>query len=186
MTYREFAELVEGAVFRLREEGLRPGHRLAVAMHNCLDLAVALFACARGEFVMAGLNVRLRPTLMGIHARPLTGDPRAGSAGVPRRTAGGSRRGGDTPGRGAARRRPSDRAAPAMARAAPGALTGNRKPSRGAPELPVRRPKAAAGPALVAAGRGGGTRCHCHSGCATAARRPGQSAQHRPGVQTPR
>ncbi|MBW3601400.1 MAG: acyl--CoA ligase [Actinobacteria bacterium] len=61
VTYRELAELVEGAVERLREEGVRPGDRVAVALRNGLDLAVALFACARGGFVMVGLNVRLRP-----------------------------------------------------------------------------------------------------------------------------
>ncbi|MDP8977319.1 MAG: acyl--CoA ligase [Actinomycetota bacterium] len=58
--YREFAELVQGAVERLREEGVRPGDRVAVALPNGLHLAVALFACARGGFVMVGLNVRLR------------------------------------------------------------------------------------------------------------------------------
>jgi acyl-CoA synthetase (AMP-forming)/AMP-acid ligase II len=62
VTYAEFAELVEGAAERLTEEGVRPGERVAVAMHNSLDLAVALFACARGGFVLSGLNVRLRPT----------------------------------------------------------------------------------------------------------------------------
>jgi long-chain acyl-CoA synthetase len=62
VTYAEFAELVEGAVERLQQEGATPGDRIAVAMHNCLPLAVALFACARGGFVLAGLNVRLRPT----------------------------------------------------------------------------------------------------------------------------
>ncbi len=62
VTYGEFAELVEGAVERFGEAGVRRGDRVAVAMHNSLDLAVALFACARGGFVLAGLNVRLRPT----------------------------------------------------------------------------------------------------------------------------
>jgi acyl-CoA synthetase (AMP-forming)/AMP-acid ligase II len=60
LTYGEFAEAVEGAVERLREEGLQAGDRLAVAARNGLDLAVALFACARGGFVMVGLNLRLR------------------------------------------------------------------------------------------------------------------------------
>ncbi|MGH8907523.1 MAG: class I adenylate-forming enzyme family protein [Egibacteraceae bacterium] len=62
VTYAGFAELVEGAVERLEADGVHPGDRIAVAMHNSLDLAVALFACARGGFVLAGLNVRLRPT----------------------------------------------------------------------------------------------------------------------------
>ena len=60
LTYAEVAEVVEGAVERLRAEGLAPGDRLAVAARNSLDLAVALFACARGGFVMVGLNLRLR------------------------------------------------------------------------------------------------------------------------------
>lgn len=58
--YGTFARLVEGAVNRLGAEGMRPGDRLAVALPNSLDLAVALFACARGGFVMVGLNVRLQ------------------------------------------------------------------------------------------------------------------------------
>ncbi|CAN5763747.1 long-chain fatty acid--CoA ligase [soil metagenome] len=59
-SYTDLGELVEGAVARLREEGLRPGDRLAIAARNGIDLAVALLACARGGFVMVGLNVRLR------------------------------------------------------------------------------------------------------------------------------
>jgi acyl-CoA synthetase (AMP-forming)/AMP-acid ligase II len=60
VTYAEFAELVEGAAVRLQAEGLAPGDALGVALRNSLELAVALFACARGRFVMVGLNVRLR------------------------------------------------------------------------------------------------------------------------------
>jgi len=65
VTYREFAELVEGAAGRLAEEGLRPGDRLAVAARNGLDLAVALWACARLGAVLVGLNVRLAPAQWG-------------------------------------------------------------------------------------------------------------------------
>lgn len=61
VTYREFAELVEGAVERLVEEGIGPGDRLAVAARNGLDLAVALWACARLGAILVGLNVRLAP-----------------------------------------------------------------------------------------------------------------------------
>ena len=61
VTYREFADLVEGAAGRLAEEGLRPGDRLAVAARNGLDMAVALWACARAGLVLVGLNVRLAP-----------------------------------------------------------------------------------------------------------------------------
>jgi long-chain acyl-CoA synthetase len=61
VSYREFAELVEGAVESLAEEGLGPGDRLAVAARNGLDLAVALWACARAGLILVGLNVRLAP-----------------------------------------------------------------------------------------------------------------------------
>jgi len=61
VTYREFAELVEGAAGRLAEEGIGPGDRLAVAARNGLDLAVALWACARLGVILVGLNVRLAP-----------------------------------------------------------------------------------------------------------------------------
>jgi acyl-CoA synthetase (AMP-forming)/AMP-acid ligase II len=73
VTYREFAELVEGAAERLAEEGLRPGDRLAVAARNGLDLAVGLWACARASLVLVGLNVRLAPAQWGYmldHAAP--------------------------------------------------------------------------------------------------------------------
>jgi long-chain acyl-CoA synthetase len=61
VTYAELAALVEGAVAALRAAGLAPGDRFAIAAPNSLDLAVALFAAARGRFVMVGLNTRLRP-----------------------------------------------------------------------------------------------------------------------------
>jgi len=65
VTYREFAELVEGACERLAEAGLRGGDRLAVAARNGLDLAVALFACARAGLILVGLNVKLAPAQWG-------------------------------------------------------------------------------------------------------------------------
>ncbi|HSH60608.1 MAG TPA: class I adenylate-forming enzyme family protein [Acidimicrobiales bacterium] len=61
VTYREFAELVEGAAERLAEEGIGAGDRLALAARNGLDLAVALWACARLGAILVGLNVRLAP-----------------------------------------------------------------------------------------------------------------------------
>jgi len=60
VTYAEFAELVEGAVRRLADEGLRPGDRLAVLLRNGLDIAVAIWACARGGYVFVGLPTSLR------------------------------------------------------------------------------------------------------------------------------
>ncbi len=73
VTYREFAELVEGAAERLAAEGLGRGDRLAVAARNSLDLAVALWACARLGAILVGLNVRLVPaqwTYMLAHSGP--------------------------------------------------------------------------------------------------------------------
>ena len=61
VTFGEFAELVEGAVERLSDEGVGAGHRLAVVGHNGLDLAVALFACARAGSVLVGLSTRAAP-----------------------------------------------------------------------------------------------------------------------------
>jgi long-chain acyl-CoA synthetase len=61
VTVAELAELVEGAVERLAEEGVGPGDRLAVVGHNGLDLAVALFACARVGAVLVGLSTRAAP-----------------------------------------------------------------------------------------------------------------------------
>jgi acyl-CoA synthetase (AMP-forming)/AMP-acid ligase II len=57
----EFAELVEGAVDRLAEEGVGAGNRLAVVGRNSLDLVVALFACARAGAVMVGMSTRMAP-----------------------------------------------------------------------------------------------------------------------------
>ncbi|MDP9005633.1 MAG: AMP-binding protein [Actinomycetota bacterium] len=61
VSFGEFAELVEGAAERLGEEGVRRGDRLAVVGHNGLDLAVALFACARAGCVLVGLSTRAAP-----------------------------------------------------------------------------------------------------------------------------
>ncbi|MGI9093582.1 MAG: class I adenylate-forming enzyme family protein [Mycobacteriales bacterium] len=61
-TYAEFAELVEGAAAHLAAEGMRPGDRLAVCARNGLDIAVAIWACARGGFVFAGLPTNLDAT----------------------------------------------------------------------------------------------------------------------------
>jgi long-chain acyl-CoA synthetase len=61
VTYAELADLVEGAVERLTEEGLVPGDRLAVCLRNGLDIVVAIWACARAGFVFVGLSTRLQP-----------------------------------------------------------------------------------------------------------------------------
>ncbi|MDQ6928057.1 MAG: AMP-binding protein [Actinomycetota bacterium] len=60
LTYKELAELVEGAASRLAEEGLVPGDRLAVCLRNGLDIVVAIWACARAGLVFVGLSTRLQ------------------------------------------------------------------------------------------------------------------------------
>ncbi len=62
VTYAELAELVEGAVERLAEEGLVPGDRLAVCLPNGLDIVVAIWAAARAGLIFVGLSTRLAPT----------------------------------------------------------------------------------------------------------------------------
>ncbi len=61
VTYAGFAGRVETAATSLRSRGLVPGDAVAVASGNTLDLAVLLFACARAQLVMVGLNTRLAP-----------------------------------------------------------------------------------------------------------------------------
>ena len=60
-SYRAFADFVEGAVATLQDWGAERGERVAVAADNCLEMAVALFACARGGFTMVGLSTDLQP-----------------------------------------------------------------------------------------------------------------------------
>jgi acyl-CoA synthetase (AMP-forming)/AMP-acid ligase II len=61
VTYAAFAALVDGAVQRLADEGLRPGDRLAVCLRNGLDITVAIWACARAGLLFVGLSTRLAP-----------------------------------------------------------------------------------------------------------------------------
>ncbi len=61
LTFVDLADLVEGAVERLAEEGIGRRDRLAVVGHNSMDLAVALFACARSGAVLVGLSTRMAP-----------------------------------------------------------------------------------------------------------------------------
>lgn len=73
VSYAEFAELAEGAAARLAAEGLRPGDRLAVCLPGGLDIAVAIWACARGGYVFAGLPTTLTPgeqVALLAHAEP--------------------------------------------------------------------------------------------------------------------
>ncbi len=81
VTWAEFADLVEGAAASLvADDGLRPGDRLAVALPNGLDIAVAIWACARAGLVLVGLSTRLRAPqwayqLRQSGARLALGDP---------------------------------------------------------------------------------------------------------------
>jgi long-chain acyl-CoA synthetase len=61
VTYSEFAALAERGAASLRARGLQPGDAVAVGSGNTLDLAVAVFACARAGLVLVGLNTRLAP-----------------------------------------------------------------------------------------------------------------------------
>lgn len=60
-SYAGFARRVQAAADRLLDRGLRPGEAVAVADRNSLELAVAIFACARAGLVLLGLNTRLAP-----------------------------------------------------------------------------------------------------------------------------
>ncbi|MBC7375749.1 MAG: acyl--CoA ligase [Frankiales bacterium] len=61
VTYAQFAARVQTGAAALTGRGLLPGDTVAVAAGNVLDLAVAVFACARARVVMVGLNTRLAP-----------------------------------------------------------------------------------------------------------------------------
>jgi acyl-CoA synthetase (AMP-forming)/AMP-acid ligase II len=62
VSYGEFATRVETAAAALRSRGLPAGASVAVASGNTLDLATAVFACARAHLVLVGLNTRLAPS----------------------------------------------------------------------------------------------------------------------------
>ncbi len=57
-TYRDFAARVAGTVEELGHRGLVPGTALGVVAHNCVDLAVLVFACAAAGVLMVGLPAR--------------------------------------------------------------------------------------------------------------------------------
>ncbi|MCW2713875.1 MAG: O-succinylbenzoic acid--CoA ligase [Frankiales bacterium] len=61
VSYAEFAARVEAAAASLEARGLPAGASVAVASGNTLDLATAVFACARARLVLVGLNTRLAP-----------------------------------------------------------------------------------------------------------------------------
>jgi acyl-CoA synthetase (AMP-forming)/AMP-acid ligase II len=59
VSFTGFRDAVETAARGLRARGLQPGDAVAVASGNTLDLATAVFACARARLVLVGLNTRL-------------------------------------------------------------------------------------------------------------------------------
>ncbi len=61
VTYRQFADLVEGAADALSGAGLLAGDRVAVLARNGLESAVAIWACARAGMVYVGLPVDAPP-----------------------------------------------------------------------------------------------------------------------------
>ena len=61
VSYADFAARVQTAADALLAEPLPRGSCVAVASGNTLDLATAVFACARAHLVMVGLNTRLAP-----------------------------------------------------------------------------------------------------------------------------
>lgn len=63
VTYREFAERVEGAAAALLAAGLEPGDRVAVAFRNSLDSILAIWACARAGLIFVGLPTRQSPAM---------------------------------------------------------------------------------------------------------------------------
>ena len=61
VTYREFAELVEGAAATLRGRGLQPGDRVASLARNGLEAALGIWACARAGLVHVGVPADAPP-----------------------------------------------------------------------------------------------------------------------------
>ncbi len=59
VTFTAFADRVESAARALAARCPEPGSSVAVASGNTLDLATAVFACARAGLVLVGLNTRL-------------------------------------------------------------------------------------------------------------------------------
>ena len=61
VSYGQFADLVEGAAAALVALGLDAGDRVAVLARNGLEVAVAIWACARAEAIFVGLPVDAPP-----------------------------------------------------------------------------------------------------------------------------
>lgn len=59
LTYREFAERVEGVVAALRNAGVRRKDRVALCARNRVESALLIWACARGGFIFMGLPTNL-------------------------------------------------------------------------------------------------------------------------------
>lgn len=61
LTYREFAQRVEGAAADLTRAGAKRGDRIAVCARNRLEYAVLIWGCARGGFILSGLPAHDAP-----------------------------------------------------------------------------------------------------------------------------
>lgn len=79
-TYAQFACLVEGLAAQLLDDGLTSGDRVAVLVHNGLEAAVTIWACARARLLHVGIPVesppdRVRSLLHLVGARVLYAQP---------------------------------------------------------------------------------------------------------------
>ncbi|MEO7016759.1 MAG: class I adenylate-forming enzyme family protein [Leifsonia sp.] len=61
LSYREFAERVEGAAADLLDKGVRPGDRVALCSRNRVESALLIWACARLSAIAVGLPTHLEP-----------------------------------------------------------------------------------------------------------------------------
>lgn len=59
LTFAEFDALVDRAAAALRDNGFRPGDRVALLAHNCWQYAVLAFATARAAVVLVPINFML-------------------------------------------------------------------------------------------------------------------------------
>lgn len=61
LSYRSFAERVEGVVADLADAGVRRGDRVALCSTNRIESALLIWACARGGFLFVGLPTNMAP-----------------------------------------------------------------------------------------------------------------------------
>src|SRR5690349_24671523 len=61
LSFADFDHTVDRAAAALRDNGLRPGDRLALLSRNCWQYAVLAFATARAGVVLVPINFMLTP-----------------------------------------------------------------------------------------------------------------------------